>query len=697
MEVGTEAIPASYLPPALAALEEGAIRGLSDLRLGVEEVRVRGTAQRLVLELVGLASRQADMERVVQGPRADAAFRDGEPTPAALGFARKNGVDVAELETVTTDKGTFVQAHVREEGLAARAVLPDLLTRLVGELPWPKTMVWNGSLHRFPRPVRWLLCLLDADVLPLSLAGLDAGRRTPGHRLVAPGWHEVEGADRFETVLDRAGIVLDPARRRALILEGLEAQAKKRKGRAVADAALLEEVVFLAQHPRVLSGSFDREFLDLPREVVVTAMRSHQRYFAMEDDQGALLPHFLVICDGTWEDPSLVVSGNERVLRARLADARFYWRVDLKRGLDELAESLGSVVWLEPLGSLREKVERVTALVDWLGREWHEAAWTGMRESALRAARLSKADLASEMIRDGKEFTGLQGTIGARYAEAGGEPPAVSRAILEQYLPRGARDPVPATDAGEILAIADRLDTIAGCWAAGFVPSGSQDPYALRRAGNGVVRILLDRKRHASLPEAVERAVAALPEPVRRDGLAAEILGFFGERISHFLREHGIPYDVADAVLAAGAEDPLDVLIRAQALERIRAEEDLERLVVGSKRAANILKGVDESSLPDPTGLDWGSAMPAERTLHETTGRVETELASAWSTKDYPAMLALLLELRAPIDTFFDDVLVMAEDPEERDRRLALLARVRGLFHHVFDPARIVIEGESTR
>jgi glycyl-tRNA synthetase beta chain len=299
------------------------------------------------------------------------------------------------------------------------------------------------------------------------------------------------------------------------------------------------------------------------------------------------------------------------------------------------------------------------------------------------------------MIRDGKEFTGLQGTIGARYAEAGGESPVVSRALLEQYLPRGAKDPVPTSPEGTLLAMADRLDTIAGCWAAGFVPSGSQDPYALRRAGNGVVRILLERERHASLPEAVEKAVAGLPPDARRDGLAGEIGEFLRDRIAHFLREHGIPYDVADAVLSADAEDPLDVLTRARALEGIRAEEDLERLVVGFKRAANILKGVDEGSLPDPETLDWEGAMPAERSLHESTRAVEADLQEAWEGRDYAAMLARLLELREPIDTFFDDVLVMAEEPAERDRRLALLARARRLFHHVFDPSRIVIEGET--
>ena len=476
LEVGVEAIPAGYMPPALKMLEERARTGLAELRLAATGVRTRGTAKRMVLEIEGLAECQEDLVREVQGPREDIAFKDGAPTKAAEGFARKNGVEAAALEVVETDKGRFVQARVEVKGRPAAEVLPAFLTGLVTDLPWPKTMVWNGTRFRFPRPVRWVVSLLDDRVLPLAVAGLDAGDRTRGHWLLAPGFHAVGDASRLETVLDEKGVILDPEARRERIAEGLEAEAKRLGGRLVADDGLLDEVVFLTEQPTVLSGGFDTRFLDLPREVTVTAMRSHQRYFAVENEAGELMPHFLVVCDGRWDDPAQVVAGNERVLRARLSDARFYWDVDLAQGLERLADGLQNVVWLESVGTLFDKADRVTALVDRLGRSWYAKDWSDRRDHALRAARLAKADLVSEMIKDGKEFTGLQGVIGARYAEAQGEPGPVSRALAEQYLPRGASDPLPQSPEGTVLAMADRLDTIAGCWAAGFVPSGSQDP-----------------------------------------------------------------------------------------------------------------------------------------------------------------------------------------------------------------------------
>jgi glycyl-tRNA synthetase beta chain len=574
-------------------------------------------------------------------------------------------------------------------------VLPGFLAGLAGSLPWPKTMRWREDGYLFPRPIRWVVALLDDAVMPVTVAGVSAGNRTRGHRLLGPGEHAVPDASSLEAVLLDTGVLLDPGARRTKIVAELNAEAESLGGRVVEDPSLLDEVVFLAESPTVYSGSFDRGFLEVPREVTVTAMRSHQRYFAVEDARGRLLPHFLVVCDGEWTDPSQVILGNERVLRARLADARFYWDFDLKTGLDGLAASLSKVVWLEAVGTLAEKAERVVVLVDRLGRRWHGDAWTDLRDPALRAARLAKADLASEMIKDGKEFTGLQGAIGARYAEASGEDKRVVAALAEQYLPRGAKDPLPRSEVGTVLATADRIDTIAGCWAAGFVPSGSQDPYALRRAGNGIMRMLLEGKRHLSLAELVGNAVRGLPPPVQREGLDGDVLDFLRERLAYFLRERGIAYDVVDAVLAADFDDPVDAMVRAEALQDIRGEESLERLVIGYKRAANIIKGVAEAELPDVDAVPWGEAEEAERALHEAAGKARKAVRAAAGKRDYEAVLGHLLALRRPIDTFFDAVMVMAEDPAERGRRLALLVEVRGLFADICDLSRIVIEGEK--
>jgi glycyl-tRNA synthetase beta chain len=383
------------------------------------------------------------------------------------------------------------------------------------------------------------------------------------------------------------------------------------------------------------------------------------------------------------------------VLRARLADARFYWDVDLKSGLEKLARDLEKIVWLESVGTLAEKSRRVTAIAERLGEVWFPKDWPKLRDDVLRAAHLAKADLASEMIKDGKEFTGLQGVIGARYAEVAGESETFTNTLVEQYLPRGAGDPLPESQGGIVLSFADRLDTVTGCWGAGFVPTGSQDPYALRRAANGMVRILMEKELHANLTDLVGDSVSRLPKQVQREGLQGEVLDFLSDRATFFLRERGISYDVVDAVLCADADDPLDARARAQALQAIREDERLERLVIGFKRAANILKGIDESELPDAHELDWSKTEKAERDLHKAVQKAEKALVSARKKKDYPAMLRHLLELRGPIDTFFDDVLVMTDSAQERDRRLALLAEARELFHHFFDPARIVIEGEQ--
>jgi len=568
---------------------------------------------------------------------------------------------------------------------------------LITSLSWPKTMVWNENGFRFPRPVRWVLCLLDDAVLPLTIAGLSSARDTQGHWLLGPGPVSIPHADAYQSALNDKGVLVDPSERRARIEAGLLAAATRIGGRLVPDDGLLDEVAFLTEHPSVLDGRFDPEFLELPREVVVTAMRSHQRYFAAEKD-GQLLPAFLVVCDGEWTDPSMVVAGNERVLRARLADARFYWNVDRKKGLDALAEALSGIVWLEAVGTMGEKTERVANLVSHLGRLWFAKDWKELEPGASRAARLAKADLASEMIKDGKEFTGLQGVMGARYAEAAGEAPELARALIEQYLPRGANNELPETPSGTLLAFADRLDSVVGCFAAGFVPSGSQDPYALRRAANGMIRLLMEKRLHISLRQFVRYAITALPDSVRREGLETEILSFLNERIAFFLRERGMTYDVVEAVLGADADDPLDALVRAEALAKIRASEDLERLVVGFKRAANILKGIDIEDLPGLTHPDFlKGAAPAEERLFTSILETERDLARARETKDYPAMLTTLLQLRAPIDQFFDDVMVMSEDPSERRRRLALLAAARALFQDLFDPARIVIEGETAK
>ncbi|NNF07558.1 MAG: glycine--tRNA ligase subunit beta, partial [Candidatus Eisenbacteria bacterium] len=507
-------------------------------------------------------------------------------------------------------------------------------------------------------------------------------------------FHEVKDSQSYEAVLKEAGVSLRPEDRAATIEEQLATVAKEVQGQVLHDPELLEEVTFLVEMPQAFAGSFDPEFLAVPREVTVTAMRSHQRYFAVEDASGKLLPHFLVVADGRWDDASQVIAGNERVLRARLSDARFYWDVDLKTGLDGLADALKSVVWLEGLGTLADKSERVAKIMVALGPDVAGDAWSSLTQKAPRAAKVAKADLASEMIKDGKEFTGLQGVIGARYGEALGEDPEVCQALAQQYLPRGSKDPLPESELGLLLALADRFDTIAGCWAAGFVPTGSQDPYGLRRAGNGIVRILLEKSRVTSLSEAIKNALQNLPGDWNREALGQEIASFFRERLAFHLRERSISYDVVDAVLEVGADHPVDALARAKALQAVRGEAELERLVIGYKRAANILKGINASDIESFDGLDWSGAEPAEEALRQAVTQATPKVLQLNQDAKYPEMLQELLTLREPIDTFFDDVMVMSEDPKQKARRVSLLNQVRLLFQNLCDLSCIVIEGE---
>jgi glycyl-tRNA synthetase beta chain len=711
LEIGTEEIPAGYLPPAAQHLERTLQAGLAERRIDVTTVRAFAAPRRLIVELTGLAPRQADVEKEVMGPAVSAAFGpDGALTKAGEGFARGQGVDPAALRRVDTPKGEYVAATVKLVGRPTPEVLLEWLPGVITGIPFPKTMKWRGESLRFARPVRWLVALLDGEVLPLRLEHLEAGRVSRGHRLFTKEPVTIETATGLLPALEAAGVLADPGVRRARVESEIARAAAEAGGRIVADADLIEEVTFLVEYPTAVTGSFDRDYLELPREVIITAMKAHQRYFAVEDASGALLPRFVAVANGRWADTTQVVAGNERVLRARLADARFYWDADRKAGLDARLDELRNVVWIEGAGTLLDRVARIERLTAWLGTAPTDSA-QGLRDGAGRAvvdaaaagvaarvARLAKADLATDMIKDGKEFTGLQGVIGGHYARAAGESEEVARGVAEHYQPRGPADALPSTVPGRLVSLADRLDTLAGCFAMGFYPTGSQDPYALRRAANGLVRILLESDWHVSLAAAVRQAIALLPESARERAeggeaaLQARLLEFLGDRLEYFLKEGGLPHDVAQATLAADADDPVDARARAQALAAIRGEADLEKLVVGFKRAANILKGLDEEVPPfEPSSVE--SAEPVERDLWQAVVTARNRLRAADTTHDYPAALTALLALRGPIDAFFEGVMVLSKNDAERRRRVALLGEVRATFGRLYDLSRIVVEG----
>ncbi len=705
-EIGVEEIPASYIEPALAALAETVAAKLKEERLEFGAIERYATPRRFTLIVRGLAPEQRELERVALGPAAAVAFdAAGEPTAAARGFARGQGVPVETLERVATDKGEYVAARVRRPGLAAAAVVPAILAAATRTMPFPRTMRWTSSDLRFARPIRWLVALLGGDVLPLALDGISAGRETRGIRFHGAGPFAVRSADDYLRVTAENGVVLDPGERRRRIEVTLATAAREVGGRVVADPDLLAEVTHLVACPSVVCGSFDPSFLDLPRDVVTTAMRAHQRYFAVEEAGGAaagngrLVNHFLCVVNGPLGgegglDLGRVRGGHERVLRARLEDARFYWQRDLARGIEGRDGELAGVVWQEGLGTLADKTRRLVDLGVMIASSWDQALEPIVR----RAALLSKVDQVSEMVRDGKEFTGLQGRIGAEYARAAGEPDLVCRAIADQYSPRGAEDKLPETLAGSVLAVADKLDHVVGAFVAGKVPSGSEDPFAVRRAANGILRNLVEADRHVSLEALLSRALE-LFRPFLGDRNAAAVreqLGeFFAQRLDAFLAERGIRYDLADATVAGSMDDPADVRHRAEALAAYSTSPNFAPLVIGYKRVANILRGPQGGAPPPIPPLDPAAlSEPAERALHAAAASAHRAIAAHRAARRFGDALAVLLELRSPIDRFFDQVMVMVEDPDVRGRRLALLAAVRDLFTGTWDLSRVVVEGD---
>lgn len=694
LEVGVEEIPAGYIPPALEQLRGDCERLLAELRLSAPGAGVRalGTPRRLAIVASGVLDRQEDREVVSLGPAKRAAFdAGGSPTKAAIGFARSRGLAVEALEVVTSEKGEYVAARVLERGETAAALLAARLPAIVAGLRFPKSMRWDGSGVLFARPIRWLVALLGAEPLAVRVGAVESGRCTWGHRFVAPGPFEIASADEYETALRRGAVVADVAERRAAIAAALDAAARAAGGRMVADEDLLDQVAFLVETPAALAGSFDPRHLSLPREVIVTAMKEHQRYFSVEDAGGTLLPRFLSVVNVPPGDAArldTVRRGNERVLAARLEDAEFYWGEDQKTPLRAKVPLLDRVVWQEALGTVGEKARRIERLALALA----SGPFAPARGVVSSAAPLLKADLVTDMIQDGKEFTKLQGFMGREYALRSGEPREVADSIFEHYLPRFAGDRLPASPAGALLSIADKLDTIVGCFGIGLAPTGSQDPFALRRLARGVLRILRDRDAPWEMPAAVRHAIVAYERKLRVEEpkLVEEVSAFFAERLKNLLVEEGIAYDAVDAVLAV-TQRPRDVEERARAIDASRGSPDFARLAIGFKRVANILKGVGATGAVREARL----AEQPEKDLHAALALAAPRLDAAVATRAHAEAMAVLLGLRGVIDALFDTVLVMADDPALRANRLALLGEVRTLFLRFADLSRIVIEGDK--
>jgi len=688
-EIGTEELPAQFVAPALAELKHQAVHLFELSRLCHGRVSTFGTPRRLALVVEGLAEAQEPAATEVMGPsKAVAIDPQGKPTKAAIGFAAGQGVPVEKLEIRATPKGDYLFAVKRDPGQKARVLLPDLLLQLLAGLSFPKAMRWNETGVRFARPIRWLLALHDGKPVRLQFAEVKAGNSTLGHRFLSSRKPlPVKDFKSYMSILERAGVIVDQERRRAAIVSQLDRIGQQKRGKLLRDVALVEQAVFTVEMPYAIAGNFNARYLDLPKEVLITAMKEHQGYFSLLAPDGRLLPHFVAVTNMGAKQADVIRAGNERVLAARLADAKFFYDEDRKITLENRVEQLRGVTFHQKLGTLHLKVERLMTLVPKLTNTLGNAAVANI---CLRAARLCKADLTSGMV---GEFPTLQGIMGREYALHDGEQDSVADAIAEHYLPRFAEDQLPAGIAGRILSLADRVDTLTAFFAVGLIPSGSEDPFALRRHASAVIRLLLEGERPVNLSEVIREAFTVL----KAQGIAADEKGvaelerFLAERLRYYLRETvKLREDVMDAVVTGRprAFDPLALRARAEALQAFSLRPEFESLVIGCKRAENITKAtrddhVDAELLKEPVEKELQAAVTT------ADGKVPDLLASG----KFADALDALAALKIPIDAFFTGVMVMAEEAALRRNRLALLVRVRNLFRQYADFSKIQVDG----
>ncbi len=730
-EIGTEELPARYIPAALKAYREFLEKSFKGLGLGFDAVETFGTPRRLVLVVRGLMDVQPDRRVEVRGPKAAVAYdKDGRPTKTLEGFAGAQGVAVKDIKRASSPKGEVVMAVKEVKGEKTVTLIPGILEKTLSRDVFPKSMRWGGHDITFARPVHRILALYGGKPVDVSFGHIKSGDFTVGHRFASvKGSSGVEGrtlkvdsVEAYFKALKENGVVVDPQERKRIISEGLKEKASEAGGEVMADAALLEEVAYLVEYPVVVRGSFEEAFLGLPREIIINAMRSHQRYFSVVDRKGNLLPCFLTVANTPAHniDMGMIIKGNEKVLRARLGDAGFYFERDVKVPLTGRVKELKGVIFQAGLGTSYEKVLRFTALALYLGGEagfseplqegegpedflsdsFNPAKYDAANIDPLlyskfvlgRAAILSKGDLVSGVV---GEFPDLQGVMGGVYAERGGEAGEVASAISEHYRPVSAGGRLPETIPGALISVADKLDTIAGFFAIGKVPTGAVDPYALRRQALGVIAVILDKGFRVPLDSAVQKAVGLIHAQLTgnrlkgdRAAVEAAILNFFKERLRHNLLAQNLPFDSIDAVLSTRWYDLPDAVARIKALEGFKAHPACKDLVVAFKRVSNILKGFDAEGGAPQEGLFRD---PDEKELFKAEQNVSPLIKSFWEKGDYKSVFETLASIKDRIDSFFDNVMVMVEDEKIKRNRLLLLHGVRNLYFEIADLSRLTL------
>lgn len=682
IEIGTEELPPRALPGLSGAFADQMQKGIADVGLTYGKIRRFATPRRLAVIIEQLSARQADRTTEKRGPSVSASFTDdGKPTKAAEGFARSCGVTVEELDRIKTDKGEWLGLQVHEPGKYTEELIPAIAVQTLSRLPIPKRMRWGESNIEFVRPVHWVVVLFGKDIIPFELFGIKTGRKTHGHRFHHPGAIKLENPSEYQHKLRDPGYVIaDFNERREQIRSQALTVAKACRGTVIIDEDLLDEITGLVEWPVGLSGSFDKKYLSLPPEVLIACMQNQQKYFPLQDADGKLLNHFIAFSNIDSLDPEIVRAGNERVIDPRLNDAAFFWQQDLRRPLAEYQHELEGIVYQKQLGTLAEKTTRLEKLAGHLATLLDQNI-----EHARRAATLSKCDLVTEMV---GEFPALQGIMGRYYAIESNELTDIARSLEEQYFPRFSGDRLPETETGIVLSLSDKLDTLAGIFAIGQVPSGEKDPFGLRRAAIGILRIIIEGKVDLDLVDCLTAAVDGYEHLKVSDDLVNQVFEYMMERLRHYYLEQGISMDIFESVYARRPTRPLDFHDRIQAVRNFITLPEAESLAAANKRISNILKQADDQKIETEIREELLQET-AERDLAAALNRVSKIVMPMLNGNEYSNALTELAGLKAPVDAFFDEVMVMCDDEVLKTNRLALLKDLNQLFLRTADISRL--------
>jgi len=675
LEIGCEEIPAKTIARSLQDLKERLRKVLEEERLSFASIEALGSARRFVLHVPALAERQEARSEETLGPPVSIAYKDGQPSPALLGFAKKNNVAIESLKTFKKDRGDYLGFEKTIEGRSAAEILSVKIPEIIRSMTFPKMMTWFDPSQRFSRPVRWIVARHGEQAIPIELLGVKSSNYSEGHRILGSGRVIVEGFTDFVTKLEQNFVIVSQGDRKKKIEAELQAEAVKLNGRIIMDDRLLEEVVYINEYPTVVRGDFDPRFLELPREILITVMKEHQKYFAVETEDEQLLPTFLAVMNTSGDTKGLIRKGHERVLRARLSDALFFWNVDARQTLEERRSRLKSIVFQEKLGTYDQKVKRVLKIA----RQVNTLTKSRVDKTVLSTAvNWSKSDLTADMVR---EFTDLQGIVGGLYAKREGASEDVWRAIYDQYRPLGLDDRSPSTKSGAVLSISDRLDTLLGCFSLGLIPTGSEDPLGLRRQMQGLIKILLDHRLTFSFEKAAGKA------------LIPQLKTFYEDRLKFILGQRGFAYDEINAVVAIGCDNPADTLERVMAIQKIRKSPDFEAISLAFKRIKNILRQAEKAGETLEGELVREGMEEAEGELHALLESIGPKIEALERRGKYFKILETMAGGRPVIDHFFDKIMVMHQDTAIRKRRLLLLNSLFQTFSRVADISEIVVQG----